>query len=148
MGTTAVSRLNWKKLGERIREIRDEKGWSQRQAARAVRRQQPDVSTVEHGQLQLTVEALSVWADAMGISIHECIEELMHPDENTALSEKEAAVVLGWSSAKVRKNRERLRAWQDDAGRWCYWTYAVHDVRRREEAREEFQQEDWESGEI
>ncbi len=132
MGVPAVQRLNWKKLGEKFKELRDAHGWNQKQAAKAVKRSQPDLSTFENGNLQLTVEALTVWADAMGISIDECFDVLMHIDEETSLSEEDAIEVLGWSLKDLKDHREQLGAWKNKSGRWLYSTYAVHNIERQE----------------
>ncbi len=154
MGTTAVTRLNWKRLGNEVRMQRENKGWNQRQAAVVVRRSQPDLSTFENGKLQLTVEALAVWSDALGMSIHDMIDILLSQDETTSISEKEAADVLGWSTKRVARNRDllggRLHFSEDEnCERWMYHAYRVHDVARRDAVREYFRGEGWpDKGEI
>lgn len=68
MSTTSETRLDWKSFGEYIQMSRKKMGMGQKEFAEAINRKQPDVSLIERGKKQVTVETVWRIAEAIGVS--------------------------------------------------------------------------------
>jgi len=132
LSTTEVKRLNWVALGLHIKDYRSKRGLSQRQFAKMIGRQQPDLCHFERGTQQFTVEALANVADVMREDLSSFMAILLTASEENSMYESEACEILEWTLKKLQKNRDALRAFKSSTGRWLYPAYEVYRVARRE----------------
>jgi putative transcriptional regulator len=63
-----------KKIGERIIELRTQKGWSQSDLARACNKDRQAIEKLESGKVNPTLYTLVEVADAMGITLSKLVD--------------------------------------------------------------------------
>ncbi len=62
-------------LGRRIRELREQRGWSQRELARQTGRHQSSVSDWENGAADMSLATIVRLADALGLPLAEMFDD-------------------------------------------------------------------------
>lgn len=63
-----------KKIGQRIVELRTQKGWSQSDLARACKKDRQAIEKLENGKVNATVYTLFEVAEALGVSLSKLVE--------------------------------------------------------------------------
>lgn len=63
-----------KKIGQRIVELRTQKGWSQSDLARACKKDRQAIEKLENGKVNATVYTLFEVAEALGVSLSRLVE--------------------------------------------------------------------------
>jgi putative transcriptional regulator len=63
-----------KKIGQRIVELRTQKGWSQSDLARACKKDRQAIEKLENGKVNATAYTLFEVAEAMGVSLSRLVE--------------------------------------------------------------------------
>lgn len=63
-----------KKIGQRIVELRTQKGWSQSDLARACKKDRQAIEKLENGKVNATVYTLLEVAEALGVSLSRLVE--------------------------------------------------------------------------
>lgn len=63
-----------KKIGQRIVELRTQKGWSQSDLARACKKDRQAIEKLENGKVNATVYTLFEVAEALGVSLSGLVE--------------------------------------------------------------------------
>lgn len=61
--------MNWDQVREHLKDLRADKGWTQRKLAAAMMVNQSSVSDHEYGRTRPNLESLARWADALGVRI-------------------------------------------------------------------------------
>lgn len=74
MATVTNTKLDWAAIGAYIADKRKASGLTQGELADAVRRKQPDISLLERGLVQPTVETLVNVCEALGINVGRLLE--------------------------------------------------------------------------
>ena len=67
MSTTSETKLDWVAFGKYIASCRKKMGMDQKEFAELIKRKQPDVSLIERGKKQVTVE--TIWRIAEAIEL-------------------------------------------------------------------------------
>lgn len=62
-------------IGERVRKLRDEKGWTQEQLSEASRIPQPDISSIERGALNIGLKRAKMLARAFRRPLSHFLED-------------------------------------------------------------------------
>lgn len=63
-----------RKIGQRIVELRTQKGWSQSDLARACKKDRQAIEKLENGKVNATVYTLLEVAEALGVSLSRLVE--------------------------------------------------------------------------
>lgn len=65
-----------KKIGQRIVELREQKGWSQSDLARACNKDRQAIEKLENGKVNPTLFTLLEIAEALGISLSKLLDQI------------------------------------------------------------------------
>ncbi len=65
-----------KKIGQRIVELREQKGWSQSDLARACNKDRQAIEKLENGKVNPTLFTLLEVAEALGISLSKLLDQI------------------------------------------------------------------------
>lgn len=60
---------NRKKLGEQVRKVREEQGWSQEQLAAFVGVKEQTIAKIEDGRYNVSLDLIGTVCDALGVNI-------------------------------------------------------------------------------
>lgn len=101
-------------IGERLRELREQKKWSQREIENRSGLQRAYLSRVENGHTVPTVETLEKWAKALEVPIYRLFYEGAEPPKSSELRvwkspDEEAWGKSGEDAVLLRQLRRSLR---------------------------------------
>lgn len=120
-------------IGQRLRDIRKDKNFSQDDIAKATGFMRPYISRIENGHTVPSVESLQKWAQALGMALYQILYESEDgPPQPWKPPSKVEDKLWGSSGREVRQldRLRRLLAKMEESDRNTFLAFAARVARR------------------
>lgn len=119
-------------IGQRLRDIREMKNFSQDDIERSTGLVRPYISRVENGHTVPSIETLQKWSAALGMQLYQVLYEGEEPPKPPKAQSKDEENLWGNSGCEARQldRLRRLLAKMDESDRNALLTFAAQLARR------------------